>query len=510
MLEIEGKTVDDTKDEDIVTAQNVSVGSVVKVNSTVGVVVSVHSERITMPNLLGMNIENVRDLLFNLGLNYTIAREDSYSVAKDCVISQSIDPYVQISTSEKIELVISDGVEKNDAAVDNTPFPVEDLTDKTYDQIISEKEKHSGGYTGNDNYIDNNWNNKSSSTEKNEKVNYQYPVEITERVYDPSEPEGKVISQKPSKGQMITSADTVQLVVSTRNKNVLVPDVTLLDRESAEYTLRQIGLKTEFEEEPSDSVKEGCVISQVPEYGKTVSIESTVKLKVSSGKSTVIMPDLIGKKLDEAKTILDETGLVAKYTYSTDQNSPEDRVLKQSADPGKEMRKGEAVLITLSTKKDVKEIPSVIGMDSEKAKQTLTDSGFKIEMYDLKNEKTDKEISSELWAVAQSPEAGLYYPIGDTVQAVFGDTDVPGFDLSEESISMNIGDEFVLKIFVPNKGVNLTHSPKPNESSVIKYTNINSDMPDHYEMTIKAIASGTEMLKFYFGNTVKECRIDVR
>lgn len=508
LMEIEGKKINDEIDEDIITAQSLSAGSVVNVNSTVSVVVNAHSGTVTMPNLLGMNIENCRDLLYGLGIRYTIGREYSSSIAPDCVISQSAAPYATIKTDEVVELIVSDGLSPDTPNAD-LPYEIEDLTGKTLDDIIPETD----GGTGNDlfGYSD----TGNVSVRDGSDGAHPYQVEVTERVYDDTKPEGTIIGQRPAKGIKLTPKDKVEVVVTTARKELIVPDVTLVSKEDAESTLKLYGLGVEFEEQESNTVKEGYIISQSPAAGESAEIDSTVKLIVSIGREAVTVPELVGKDISEASKLLKAATLVAEYTYTTDTTADEDTVLQQSLAPGRKVSKGSSILVTVSTKKQVAEVPSVIGLTSEQAQTTLEQSGFKIDRFDSAKEAKSDDISAQFTAVAQSPQAGLYYPQGSSVLTVFGDMEnmtgeVNGFRLGDESISMLVGEKYVLRIYVPNKYDDVYYTPDPGQSSVIDYTYINTAPADCYEITIIGKAGGTETMTVRFGNTYKFCKFIVK
>ncbi len=64
------------------------------------------------------------------------------------------------------------------------------------------------------------------------------------------------------------------------------------------------------DEEYSDTVPIGCVISQTPEAGQTVKKGAVIKLVLSQGPSKIEVPNVIGKTKDEAIQILERAGFV--------------------------------------------------------------------------------------------------------------------------------------------------------------------------------------------------------
>ena len=105
LLEIEGKTIDDSVDENLVLAQSVQQGEMV------GVTVSAHSSEFSMPNFVGMQLAGCTDIMQQLGISYSTSAEYSESVAEGCVISQSVTPFTKVKAGQPLELTVSKGAD---------------------------------------------------------------------------------------------------------------------------------------------------------------------------------------------------------------------------------------------------------------------------------------------------------------------------------------------------------------------------------------------------------------
>jgi serine/threonine-protein kinase len=127
--------------------------------------------------------------------------------------------------------------------------------------------------------------------------------------YDESVPKGKVVSQSPDPKALLKRDTAVSFVVSKGLPPVKVPDVRSLSLADARAALDKVGLKSRVgDQQFSDTVPKDAVISQDPSSG-TLLRGSTVTLVVSKGPDMVDVPDVVGKKLDEAKKILAKAGL---------------------------------------------------------------------------------------------------------------------------------------------------------------------------------------------------------
>ena len=160
--------------------------------------------------------------------------------------------------------------------------------------------------------------------------------------------EGKIISQTPEKGTK-TNNKKVYVVVSKGEKLVEVPDVTGKDIKVATYELQDtLGFAVEIEEVVNDKVAEGIIISQDPKGETSKPYGSTINLKVSKGdgKKTILVPNVLGKTLEDAKKLLN--GLTVNVKYSQDKTKSNGVVLSQSYPENQQLKEGELIDITVN------------------------------------------------------------------------------------------------------------------------------------------------------------------
>ncbi|RKQ88795.1 Stk1 family PASTA domain-containing Ser/Thr kinase [Brockia lithotrophica] len=119
---------------------------------------------------------------------------------------------------------------------------------------------------------------------------------------------GKVIAQDPPAGTRLKTTASVLLTLSSGPRKVPVPDVSGLTLEVAKSRFAAFaGVRTE--EEFSDSVPAGVVIRQMPAGGtEVVPKQTTVTLVVSKGPKETVMPDVVGRSLEEARGLLARAG----------------------------------------------------------------------------------------------------------------------------------------------------------------------------------------------------------
>ncbi|WP_327430121.1 Stk1 family PASTA domain-containing Ser/Thr kinase [Streptomyces sp. NBC_01236] len=119
----------------------------------------------------------------------------------------------------------------------------------------------------------------------------------------------------------------------------------------------------------------GSVCSQDPTAGTLVKKGDTINLVVSTGAPKVVVPNVTGKTLDEATSILGadkyQFRIKTKYEESTE---TENLVLKQNPELGAEVQKGSTITLTVAKKKQQVTVPDVTGKTCDEATAQMTAS----------------------------------------------------------------------------------------------------------------------------------------
>ncbi len=133
-----------------------------------------------------------------------------------------------------------------------------------------------------------------------------------------------------------------------------VPDLRGMSQAEAMTLLIENGLRLSDEknEEYSDEVDKGLIISQKPKIGTLAKKNSIVQITVSLGPEPEIieMPDLINLREGEARGILDDNNLqVGSITWEYSSDITYGRITEQVPKAGDEVKEGTSVEIVLST-----------------------------------------------------------------------------------------------------------------------------------------------------------------
>lgn len=173
--------------------------------------------------------------------------------------------------------------------------------------------------------------------------------EITTEPDSPSPP-GTVTSQDPVAGIRVPAGASVSLTVARGPSFVILGDLVDLTEREAIVTLNDLGLTWEVEEEFSEEVEEGRVISSDPAAGSELIPEQVVTLVISIGLSPTEIPNLVGLTPEQAEAALTELGLelrVSSTTERVDDPGLDGRVTSQFPLPGTSIDPGSGITVGL-------------------------------------------------------------------------------------------------------------------------------------------------------------------
>ena len=115
----------------------------------------------------------------------------------------------------------------------------------------------------------------------------------------------------------------------------------------------------------------------------------------------IAVPSLVGASLDTAQNTLSSKQLYSIVDYEPSIDVPRDQVLKQVPDPGKRVRMGQHVQLTVSAGPQVVKAPKLVGLSREEAEKKLSD--FNLKEGDLRQE--DSNLPKGM-VTKQDPEPG--------------------------------------------------------------------------------------------------------
>jgi len=170
---------------------------------------------------------------------------------------------------------------------------------------------------------------------------------------DTSIPEGSIINQSPLPGSLVKKGTHISVVLSKGKGGIVIPNLSSVPLEEARRILAEMGFKIgSITEQSSVSVARGSIISTFPSPDSIVKKGAIIDLVLSRGKE-VVVPNVLGRRLGQAKEILERAGLrVGRIDYVCDIEKLFDIILRQNPRPGKNVPKLTAVNLTINAEEE--------------------------------------------------------------------------------------------------------------------------------------------------------------
>jgi serine/threonine-protein kinase len=195
-----------------------------------------------------------------------------------------------------------------------------------------------------------------------------------------------------------------------------VPNVVGQPVKAATKALQEAGFKVDRQDEPSDDVPKGRVVSTTPPAATPIDVGSTVSLTVSSGREKGKVPDVVGQDREDARAQLEQAGFVVDATEQEDADHEPGTVLSQDPAAGTELTQGKTVTITVAKEPENAQVPNVLGRGVDDAVNLLSDAGF---VPNQVTETVDRR-SQDGRVISQTPVGGTQTKSGSRVTITVG------------------------------------------------------------------------------------------
>jgi serine/threonine-protein kinase len=156
---------------------------------------------------------------------------------------------------------------------------------------------------------------------------------------------GVVVRSDPAASTLLRPAALVDVVVSRGPRPVRVPDLTGKDAADATRVLERRGFEVRSEEQHSDSVAEGDVVTQTPATG-TLFRDDVVDLVVSLGPVLVDVPGVVSRSAADATATLEAAGFQVR-TERVDVYIGLGVVVRQSPGAGDRAPRGSTITLSI-------------------------------------------------------------------------------------------------------------------------------------------------------------------
>lgn len=174
------------------------------------------------------------------------------------------------------------------------------------------------------------------------------------------------------------------------SQEIEVPDVENMFFDDAKALLEENNLYISIEGRThSDEIEKDYIISQHPDKGTMVKPEYTVRVVLSLGPETVLVPNVEKSTKREAEIALENQGLTLGEHEYINSEYPSDTVIGQSILPNTEVAKGTEIslVISLGPEEKLVTVGNYIGQQLEVAKQMI--NGDRLKLNKISQEYSD-------------------------------------------------------------------------------------------------------------------------
>lgn len=169
---------------------------------------------------------------------------------------------------------------------------------------------------------------------------------ISDTSYGVSLPVGRIFLQKPEADKIVKEGRKIYLFISGGDQVITVPSLIGKNITDARLALARVGLKIGKIDEAASIQPKDMIFDQQFAEGTRLRKGQSVGVTVSIGKGggDIVVPDLIGKSLTEARRILSDSSLsVGKINYQISSTLLPNTVLDQYPAPGNRLNSNNSV-----------------------------------------------------------------------------------------------------------------------------------------------------------------------
>ena len=310
---------------------------------------------------------------------------------------------------------------------------------------------------------------------------------------------------------VIAMYSTIAILNGTRPNQVEIPNVSgaqnaeRIKKDEAISLLNSLGFKDiTVEEEYSDDVEEGYVISQSPEYQENYKFNLTQKIKlvVSKGQKTENLPKkIIGRDIEDVKKELDELELKYEIKEETSEKVEKGIVLNVDPEEGEQVTATTLINLTVSSGSAYKDVvvPSVLNETQENAVNRLSELKLIVNVsYEEDASKSDGIV------VSQSVPSGKTLKEGDTIEVVVNKQP------TRSTLTVNVNLKSLMGYTEPSStvqntadGNTFTTTPEIPKANVVITVGEDTILSDAYSMT------KTDISASHTTSGVKEVKVKV-
>lgn len=190
----------------------------------------------------------------------------------------------------------------------------------------------------------------------------------------------------------------------TTEAELTMIDVLGWEEDKAIAALEEAGIPYQIERDYSDQYEEGMVMEQSIKKGTVLKEDDKVTIVISKGIEEADVPDVVGKNVDNASSILKAAGFEVEIREEYDEEIEEGLVISQTPSGATKAAKGSTITIVVSKGEEVKvaTVPDLKGKTVTDAESAL--SAVKLSLGNVSQEYSDSVPEGQV--IRQSIAAG--------------------------------------------------------------------------------------------------------
>ena len=158
-----------------------------------------------------------------------------------------------------------------------------------------------------------------------------------------------VLQQDPPGGSRQKRGTTVVLAISAGQRAASVPQTLYMSQQQAKIAIENTGLSLGAVTQRASDQPRGLVIASTPPAATKMELPGTVDIVLSQGPATVQIPDLYGRTVGEARSMVEQLGLrIGGMGRDTSSLHPEGTVIRQIPAAGQTVSAGGPVSLIVS------------------------------------------------------------------------------------------------------------------------------------------------------------------
>lgn len=266
---------------------------------------------------------------------------------------------------------------------------------------------------------------------------------------------------------------------------IRVPSLVLTGIEDAQARMDALGVTLDVSEVFSDEVVAGMVVRQLPEAGSLIYPGDNVRIEVSLGRESVLVPDVRGLTRSEAVQAMDNARLaVSEVLLEISDAVPVGSVIRQFPEPGEAVQPFAEVTLYVSGECSV--VPQLDDLTIDLARATLAASG--LQLGEIVQAESDRAPGT---VIGQSIESGTAVLWGETVNVTVSRT--------EDALYFQ---EVVLPLTVEENGTTVRAVLSDGESErEVYYATLNAG-EQTIVLKLDSAVAGEQTLRLYAGDAL--------